>query len=94
MRALLSTEADIEILGEISDGGETIKVAEELKPDVILMEINMPEVNSIKATRQILHAQPGIAILMVTMLDDDSFFSAMRAGGCGYLLKGSEGEET
>jgi DNA-binding NarL/FixJ family response regulator len=94
MKALLSTEKDIEIIGEAADGRETMKLAVELKPDVILMDINMPEVNGIEATRQILREHPGIAILIVTMLDDDSLFSAMRAGARGYLLKGAEGEET
>ena len=94
MKALLSTETDLQIVGEASDGLEAIKLASELDPDVILMDINMPEVNGIEATRQILRTHPGIAILIVTMLDDDSLFSAMRAGAHGYLLKGSEGEET
>jgi len=94
MKALLSTEADIKIIGEASDGRKVLKLAVELKPDVILMDINMPEVNGIEATRQIVRAHPEIAILIVTMLDDDSLFSAMRAGARGYLLKGAEGEET
>lgn len=93
MKALLSTESDMKIIGEASDGRETMKLADELKPDVILMDINMPEVNGIEATRQIVRAHPKIAVLIVTMLDDDSLFSAMRAGARGYLLKGAEGEE-
>ena len=94
MKALLSTEADMKIVGEASDGREIVKLADELKPDVILMDINMPEVNGIEATRQIVRAHPEIAVLIVTMLDNDSLFSAMRAGARGYLLKGAEGEET
>lgn len=94
MKALLSTEKDIQIIGEASDGRETMKLADELNPDVILMDVNMPEVNGIEATRQIVRAHPEIAVLIVTMLDDDSLFSAMRAGARGYLLKGAEGEET
>lgn len=94
MKALLSTEADMKVIGEASDGREAMKLAADLKPDVILMDINMPEVNGIEATRQIMRAHPEIAILIVTMLDDDSLFSAMRAGARGYLLKGAEGEET
>ncbi len=94
MKALLSTEADMKIVGEASNGRETMKLAAELKPDVILMDINMPEVNGIEATRQIVRAHPEIAVLIVTMLDDDSLFSAMRAGARGYLLKGAEGAET
>lgn len=94
LKALLSTEKDIEIIGEASNGREAMRLADELKPNVILMDINMPEVNGIEATRQIVRAHPEIAILIVTMLDDDSLFSAMRAGARGYLLKGAEGEET
>ncbi len=94
LKALLSTEADMKIIGEASDGRETMRLADKLKPDVILMDINMPEVNGIEATRQIVRAHPEIAVLIVTMLDDDSLFFAMRAGARGYLLKGAEGEET
>lgn len=94
LKALLSTEADMKIIGEASDGRETMRLADELKPDVILMDINMPEVNGIEATRQIVRVHPEIAVLIITMLDDDSLFSAMRAGGRGYLLKGAEGGET
>jgi DNA-binding NarL/FixJ family response regulator len=94
LKALLSTEKDIQIIGEASDGREAIRLAAKLKPNVILMDINMPEVKGIEATRQIVYAHPEIAVLIVTMLDDDSLFSAMRAGARGYLLKGAEGEET
>lgn len=94
MKALISTEKDIEIIGEAADGREAIRLADELKPQVILMDINMPEINGIEATRQITRNHSEIAILIVTMLDDDSLFSAMRAGARGYLLKGAEGEET
>ncbi len=94
MKALVSTEKDMEIIGEASDGREAVRLAAELKPNVVLMDINMPEVNGIEATRQIVRANSEIAILIVTMLDDDSLFSAMRAGARGYLLKGAEGDET
>ncbi len=94
MRALLETEADIEVVGEASTGDEAVTMTSELQPDVVLMDITMPGMNGIEATRQILDKHPKTGVLMVTMLDDDSLLPAMRAGARGYLLKGAEGEET
>jgi len=94
LRALLQAEADTEILGEATGGGQAIAMAAELQPDVVLMDINMPEINGIEATRRILQKNPNIGILVITMFDDDSVFAAMRAGARGYILKGAEGEET
>lgn len=94
LRALISTTEDIELVGEAATGEEAITVAEEQQPDVVLMDINMPGVNGIRATRQILRANPTTGIIMVTMLKDDaSVFSAMRAGARGYVLKGSQYKE-
>ena len=94
MKALLATEADTNVVGEAKDGREAVEQASLLKPDVILMDINMPELNGIEATRQILEHRPDTAVLILTMLDDDSVYAAIRAGARGYLLKGSEGEVT
>lgn len=94
MKALLSTEQGMEIVGEAEHGRAAVQMAAELHPDVVLMDINMPAGNGIEATRQIVRARPEVAILIVTMLDDDSLFSAMRAGARGYLLKGAAGAET
>jgi DNA-binding NarL/FixJ family response regulator len=95
LRALLSTEPTTEVIGEATTGEETIQLASTLVPDVILMDLNMPGVNGIEATEHILAAHPSIAILVLTMFDDDdSVFAAMRAGARGYLLKGAEGEDT
>ncbi|HEX6304625.1 MAG TPA: response regulator transcription factor [Anaerolineales bacterium] len=94
MRALLETESDLEVAGEASTGDEAVALADALQPDVVLMDITMPGINGIEATRQILDKHPRMGVLMVTMLDDDSLFPAMRAGARGYLLKGAEGEET
>lgn len=92
--ALFSAIQDIELSGEASSGEEAIALAEELQPDVILMDINMAGVDGVQATRQILKVNPGIAIIMVTMLEDDaSVFSAMRAGARGYILKGARHDE-
>jgi DNA-binding NarL/FixJ family response regulator len=95
MRAILGAEPDTELAGEATDGEEAIARALELRPDVILMDLNMPNVNGIEATRRILEANPNTAILMITMIEDDkSVFAAMRAGAHGYVLKGADGAET
>ncbi|HEU5098352.1 MAG TPA: response regulator transcription factor [Roseiflexaceae bacterium] len=90
LRALVLVATDIAIVGEAASGDEAISLAAALQPDVILMDINMPGVNDIEATRRILHSSPHISILMLTMFDDDdSVFAALRAGARGYLLKGA-----
>jgi DNA-binding NarL/FixJ family response regulator len=95
MRAILGAEPDTELVGEATDGNEAIELALELRPDVILMDINMPATNGIEATRRITEANPDTGILMLTMFeDDDSIFAAMRAGARGYVLKGADGAET
>ena len=95
MRAILGAEADTELVGEATDGEEAVALALELHPDVILMDLNMPKVGGIDATRRILEARPETAILVLTMFEDDkSIFAAMRAGARGYVLKGADGAET
>jgi DNA-binding NarL/FixJ family response regulator len=95
MRAILGAEPEIELVGEATDGEEAVARALELRPDVVLMDLNMPGVTGIEATRRVLEASPGIGILMLTMFEDDkSIFAAMRAGAHGYVLKGADGAET
>jgi DNA-binding NarL/FixJ family response regulator len=95
MRALLSAEPDTEPVGEATDGREAVARALELRPDVILMDFDMPGMNGIEATRRILEASPHTSILMVTMSEEDeSVIAAMQAGARGYVLKDAEGEET
>ncbi len=95
MRAILGAEPDTELVGEATDGEEAVARALELGPDVILMDLNMPKVSGIEATRRILEASPNTAILMLTMFeDDDSVFAAIRAGARGYVLKGADGAQT
>jgi len=90
LKSLIGTAPETELAGEAGDGREAIRQAELLQPDIILMDIKMPELNGIEATRRIVRSSPHIGILMLTMLeDDDSVFEAMRAGARGYLLKGA-----
>jgi DNA-binding NarL/FixJ family response regulator len=94
LRALFMTIPDVEFVGEAATGKEVIAQAQALGPDVVLMDINMPDINGIAATRRILGANPNIGVIMVTMLEDDaSVFAAMRAGARGYVLKGSHHDE-
>ena len=94
VRALLSSAPEIAIAGEAGSGEEVVARAAELKPEVILMDLKMPGLNGIEATRRILAAQPGIGVLVVTMFDDDdSVFAVMRAGARGYLLKDADRAE-
>ena len=93
LRALLTALPDTEVVGEVTTGEEALALAGAVRPDVILMDINMPGVNGIEATRRIRETQPEVRILMVTMLEDDSVFAAMRAGARGYVVKGAEPAE-
>ena len=94
LRSLISSTSEMEVIGEATNGDSAIELSASLKPDIILMDVNMPELNGIEATRKILKDQPEIGILIITMFDDDSVFDAMQAGARGYLLKGADPEET
>lgn len=94
LHALLDSLPQMKWIGEASDGQAAIEMALRLQPDVILMDIQLPEMNGIDATRQILHDSPHIGVLIVTMYeDDDMVFAAMQAGARGYLLKGADQDE-
>lgn len=94
LKALLTSLESIEVIGEASDGEEVVRLSEDLEPDVILMDLRMPILNGIEATRRIHRAQPHIGILVVTVFEDDtSVFPAIRAGARGYLLKNTDQEE-
>ena len=94
VRAVLAAEASMEAVGEAATGVEGVASAAELQPDIVVMDLQMPELNGIEATRQIVGASPHIAVLILTMFEDDeSVFAAMRAGARGYLLKESSPEQ-
>ena len=94
LRTLLLAASDMRLVGEAETGEEAIALAAQWQPDVVLMDIQMPGINGMDATRQIVNTSPHIAVLMVTMFDDDhSVFTAMRAGARGYVLKGAKHED-
>ena len=94
VRALLSSIPEVDIIAEAATGDEAIQLADKWLPDVILMDIQMPGVNGLEATRKILEDNPHIGVIIVTMFDDDdSVFAAMRAGARGYILKGADQDD-
>lgn len=94
MRALLDSVADTEVVGEAADGDEAVTLAAKLRPDVVLMDIHMPGLSGIEATRRIVAADGEIGVLIVTMVEeDDAVFAAMRAGARGYVVKGADQDE-
>jgi DNA-binding NarL/FixJ family response regulator len=94
LRILLSVHENIEVVGEAANGEEVVSLAAALQPDVILMDLRMPGMNGIEATRRIHRTSPHIAILVLTVFEDDtSVFPAIRAGARGYLLKNVDQEE-
>jgi len=94
LRALLNSIPQTEMVGEAADGEEALRQAAKLRPDVILMDIQMPGLNGVDATKRILRANPDIGIIVLTMFeDDDSVFAALRAGARGYILKGADQTE-
>jgi DNA-binding NarL/FixJ family response regulator len=94
LRGMLSLVAEVEVVGEAAGGLQAVAQTAALQPDVILMDVQMPDLNGIDATRQVLAMSPHIGVLMLTMFeDDDSVFAAMRVGARGYLLKGADRDE-
>ncbi|MBM4459123.1 MAG: response regulator transcription factor [Chloroflexi bacterium] len=88
LAALLATEPDIQVLGEASNGADAVAQAQALRPDVILMDLVMPKMDGIEATRAITAQQPGVRVLVLTSFAaDDKVFPAIKAGALGYLLK-------
>jgi DNA-binding NarL/FixJ family response regulator len=94
LKLSLSSMEGFEVVGEASNGEEAVAATAALNPDVIVMDVNMPGLNGVDATRRITQADPEQAVLMLTMFDDaDSVFAAMRAGARGYVVKGSGEDE-
>jgi DNA-binding NarL/FixJ family response regulator len=94
LEALVGATDTLDLVGSVRDGDDAVRMCLELQPDVVLMDVNMPRLNGIEATRQIVAASPHIGVVVLTMLeDDDSVFAALRAGARGYLLKGSRRAE-
>lgn len=92
--ALLGALDGMEVVGAASDGREALHLVEESQPDVVVMDIQMPELDGIEATRFVTGRHPGVRVVMLTMNeDDDTVLSAIRAGASGYLLKGAGAEE-
>ncbi|MFA4835746.1 MAG: response regulator transcription factor [Dehalococcoidia bacterium] len=93
-RELLQKEPDLEVVGEAGDGEEAVMLAKELKPDVAIMDIAMPRLNGIEATKQIKAISPSTAVLILTAYDYDQYvFALLEAGAAGYLLKDIRGQE-
>lgn len=94
LQTLLAAHEDMQVIGEARDGEEVVELAGSLQPDVILMDVRMPGINGIEATRRIHRTSPHISILILTVFEDDTLvFPAIRAGARGYLLKNTEQDE-
>ncbi len=94
VKAILQPVPTMELIGEATTGLEAVRLAEELQPDIVIMDLKMPGLNGIEATRQIIQTSPRIQVLVCTMFEDSqSVFAAMRAGARGYILKDAIGTE-
>jgi len=93
-RDLLEGESDLRVVGEAESGEEAIRRARELRPDVILMDVSMPGMNGIEATKRIKAEMPGVGVLVLTSYDDDAYvFALLEAGAAGYILKNATEDE-
>jgi DNA-binding NarL/FixJ family response regulator len=94
LRILLGSVPPLHVIGEASSGEEVLAMAHELRPQLVLMDVSLPDMTGIEATKALANRHPDIAVIIVTMLDDrETFLAAMRAGARGFLLKGSSSDE-
>ena len=94
IRRLLEDERGLSVIGEASNGEEAVRMVDEMKPDVVIMDIAMPKLNGIEATRQIKVTNPRTGVLILSAYDDDEYvFALLKAGAAGYLLKSVSGDE-
>lgn len=94
LAAALAAAPDLDVVGEASGGGMAVSMAASLRPDVVVMDLNMPDLGGVEATRRIVAHDPSVRVLVLTMFDDDeSVFAAMRAGALGYLLKAARPQQ-
>ena len=94
LKALLSGESDIEVVGEADNGREALQRVSDLQPDLVLMDISMPGLNGIEATRQICQNHPGVEVVILSMHSNEEYvFQVLRAGASGYVLKQSDSSE-
>ncbi len=94
LRFMLGVQPDIDVIGDSADGHDAVRQVEKLKPDVVIMDINMPELNGIDATHQIREASPSSQVIILSMYaTNEHIFRALQAGVCGYLLKETAGVE-
>ena len=93
LEVILASEPDLRVVGFAANGEEAVALTATLQPDVVLMDLKMPKLNGILATRRIMQRTPGVKVLVLTTYDGDEWlFDALRAGACGYLLKDSDGD--
>lgn len=94
MRMLIQAEADMSLVGEAMSGAQALELARAQHPDVIIVDINLPDMSGVEITRRVRQDHPGTRVLALTMQDDQTVFAALKAGASGYILKGTGGEET
>jgi DNA-binding NarL/FixJ family response regulator len=94
LRTTITAMQDVEVVGEAATGLQAVALARQLRPNLVVMDLHLPELDGIQATRRILEHDPTVAVLVLTMLeDDDSVFAALQAGARGYLLKGADHDD-